>query len=224
MYRVWRVCFQNHCCWTLLKASGVERLCMFGSWTLCQVEEILRAGNRWEMTLKNVVPSICLSQWLIAGVGERSILMLHKCDLRLFRSCVGGKNSWCICQTLEGSLLIQEAKNNIFYCYFILWLFPLEPLITGKSSCPRRYSSYQRSFAGGLCTIERSELIWGSANDSAGFVRHNSYADSRRLSQMRLNHHHLELLWHRRLTSLQGCHHNLRIFYCSVTLSCTALQ
>lgn len=34
---------------------------------------------------------------------------------------------------------------------------------------------------------------------------------------MRLNHHHLELLWHRRLTSLQGCHHNLRIFDCPDT-------
>lgn len=121
---------------------------MLGSRTLCQVEKILRADNRWEMTLKNVVPSICLSQWLIAGVGERSILMLHKCDLRLFHSCVGGKNSWCICETLEGSLLIQDAKHNIFYCYFIPWLFPLEPLITGKSSCLRRYSSYQGSFVG----------------------------------------------------------------------------
>lgn len=68
-----------------------------------------RAGNCWEMTLKNVVPSICLSQWLIAGFGECSILMLHKGDLRLFHSCVGGKkkkNSWCIWETLEGGLLI----------------------------------------------------------------------------------------------------------------------
>lgn len=72
------------------------------------------------MTLKNVVPSICLSQWLIAGVGERSILMLHKCDLRLFRSCVGGKNSWCIYKTLEGSLLIQEAKKPTYFTATLL--------------------------------------------------------------------------------------------------------
>lgn len=55
----------------------------------CSVNQM--AGDSWEMTLKNAVPSICLSQWLIAAAAEHNNLVLHKCDLRLFRSCVGGK-------------------------------------------------------------------------------------------------------------------------------------
>lgn len=97
------------CCQTISKASAVERLCRkdksFVTWLMnanTDLPAFVRskkfcslvnqtAGNSWEMTLKNAVPSICLSLWLIAAVVERSDLVLHKCDLRLFCCCVGGK-------------------------------------------------------------------------------------------------------------------------------------
>lgn len=96
-----------------------------------------------------------------------------------------------------------------------------------KCFCLTRYSSRYRSSAGWFCEPSHKGESWIDLRFSkslAGFVRHHSHADSRRLSQTRLNHHQSGLLWHRRLTSLQGCHHNLHIFCWSDTQSSLNIQ
>ena len=119
----------DHLLPTISKASAVERLCRRTYHLLHSLMNAntalppfvkkfcsslnQTAGNSWEMTLKNTMPSICLSQWLIAGVTECSNLVLHKCDLRLFRSlCRWQKNSWGIWETLKGSSLRQKVKKQ----------------------------------------------------------------------------------------------------------------